>query len=253
MAATSIHIHNAALAYHGRAIFSQLQVDLPAGKCVALLGASGVGKSSFLRMIAQLTTAEEIISGQIHAGNFQPLHAQIAYMAQTDLLLPWLTVLQNACLGAKLRSQTRCEYKKTIEQAKQLLQQVGLADKCHAYPAQLSGGMRQRVALVRTLIENKSIVLMDEPFSALDAITRYKLQDLAAEMLKDKTVLFVTHDPNEALRLAHIIYVMQGQPAQLKKITELNSLTPRELSDPTLHALQHELYQALLAAAKEVA
>ncbi|MCV5261820.1 ATP-binding cassette domain-containing protein, partial [Escherichia coli] len=99
------------------------------------------------------------------------------------------------------------------QRALTLLSQVGLADYPDAKPAQLSGGMRQRVALARTLMQDKPLVLMDEPFSALDAVTRHKLQTLAAELLKDKTVVLITHDPQESVRLAHHLYVLQGTPA----------------------------------------
>src|SRR3990167_3228776 len=115
----------------------------------------------------------------------------------------------------------------------------------HLYPHQLSGGMRQRVALVRTLMEEKPIILMDEPFSALDAITRYKLQALAVDLLKEKTVFFITHDPSEALRLAHIIYIMQGRPAFLKPVAHLSSAIPRELTDPETSKLQTDLFHQL--------
>jgi putative hydroxymethylpyrimidine transport system ATP-binding protein len=237
-----IRIQQASLSYSGQTVFTHLNLHLPAGKWVGLLGPSGIGKSSLLRMIAGLTVPEETTSGQIN------IEQDIAYMAQTDLLLPWLTVLQNANLCVTLRAHSR---EKGIEkriQAEKLLHQVGLRDALHLYPAQLSGGMRQRVALVRTLMENKPIVLMDEPFSALDAITRHQLQALAADMLKNKTVLFVTHDPSEALRLADVIYVMQGQPATLSYFTHLTTETPRALHDPHLITLQSQLYQALLQA-----
>lgn len=105
--------------------------------------------------------------------------------------------------------------------------------------------MRQRVALVRTLMENKPIILMDEPFSAVDAITRYKLQELAVHLLKDKTVLFITHDPMESLRLADKIYIMHHQPAQLKLVAQLASHAPRALNHPELMQLQAQLFHEL--------
>lgn len=244
----NIHIENAALAYSDEMVFSHLNIVLPAGKWIGLLGPSGVGKSSLLRLLAGLITSQETSLGAIRADNNIPVSEQVAYMAQTDLLLPWLTVLGNATLGLKLRSHKRDEYVIQIDKAKSLLEKVGLGKTHHLYPQQLSGGMRQRVALVRTLMENKPIVLMDEPFSALDAITRYKLQELAVDLLKDKTVLFITHDPTEALRLANEIYIMQEYPATLKSVVQLNSAIPRKLNDPELIRLQallfHELSQA---------
>ena len=118
---------------------------------------------------------------------------------------------------------------------------MGLKNYAFALPAKLSGGMRQRVALARTLLEDRPVVLMDEPFSALDAVTRLQLQDLAANLLRDKTVLLVTHDPLEALRLGNHIYLMAGRPAQLEKITELTDQAPRNIAEPSILAHQADL------------
>lgn len=248
-----VQIRNAALAYGGEGVFSRLNLDLPPAKWIGLLGPSGVGKSSLLRMIAGLITSKETCEGSIDADNHLPLDQQIAYMAQTDLLLPWLTALENAALKLKLRPCSRAEREQQLDKAKLLLEKVGLGKAMHLFPSQLSGGMRQRVALVRTLMENKPVVLMDEPFSALDAITRYKLQELAARLLQDKTVLFITHDPGEALRLANEIYIMQGKPAAIKLITKLTTAAPRELTNPEIIKLQALLFQELSQAAGEFA
>lgn len=246
--APSIHIQDAALKFGNEWVFHDLNLTVPAAQWTCLLGPSGVGKSSLLRLIAGLTTAKETVRGQVSASNGVAVNQQVAFMAQTDLLLPWLTVLENALLGARLRGQLPQQ-----EKARQLLEKVGLEKAIPWFPSQLSGGMRQRVALVRTLMEDKPIVLMDEPFSSLDAITRYKLQELAVQLLKDKTVLFITHDPSEALRLAHEIYILQGQPATTKLITRLQTPSPRSLADTQVIQLQSLLYQELIQAAGEVA
>ena len=160
------------------------------------------------------------------------LHDQIAYMAQQDLLMPWSSALDNVMLSDKFgsnNSNRRSNKKQQRQKALQLLQQVGLADKADYLPQQLSGGMRQRVALARTLMQNKPIVLMDEPFSALDAVTRYRLQNLAHELLKDKTVVLITHDPQEAIRLAGQLYIMQGQPAFAEALTVPSTTAPRKI------------------------
>lgn len=240
-----VRIQNASLAYPNKTIYSNLALDLPAGKWIALLGPSGIGKSSLLRSIAGLSVPEGFVQGTIETNNDLSIHQQIAYMAQTDLLLPWLTALENTLLGIKLRAHpNRSHYQ---EKAISLFEQVGLAHVMHAYPKELSGGMRQRVALIRTLLEDQPIVLMDEPFSALDAMTRYKLQTIAIKFLQDKTVLFITHDPLEAIRLANHIYIMQGAPAILKKMPCLTSQPPRSLTDSEVLNLQTILLEELLS------
>lgn len=238
----TIHIHNASLTLGTQSLFTQLNLELPAGKWIALLGPSGIGKSSLLRMVAGLISPVE---GSITADNQIVVSQQIAYMAQTDLLLPWLSVIDNVTLNEKLSHYTQAEKLANRKNAHELLDKVGLSHAIHLYPQQLSGGMRQRVALVRTLMEDKPIILMDEPFSALDAITRYSLQNLACELLSHKTVFFITHDPSEALRLANYIYLMQDQPTQIKLVTELHTQTPRSLSDVELMRLQQTLLQTL--------
>ena len=122
-----------------------------------------------------------------------------------------------------------------------------MGDYADALPAQLSGGMRQRVALLRTLMEERPVILMDEPFSALDALTRLKLQDLAAELVKGATVLMVTHDPLEALRLGHRVYVMAGKPAQIGEALVPPGIPPRKPGDLEIVALQAELINRLEA------
>lgn len=241
----NITIHQASFAYKEKLIFSNLNLHLPAGKWVCLLGPSGVGKSSLLKMIAGLEP--NIKEGMVTSDNHATVSTQVAYMGQTDLLLPWMTVLGNATLGLKLRGEKKI--KTALAQAKSLLDIVGLSHVINCYPHQLSGGMRQRVALVRTLMENKPIVLMDEPFSAVDAITRFKLHELASRLLTQQTVLFITHDPTEALRMANQIYIMQGYPATLNLIADLNTQIPRSLANPEIANLQAILFEKLTYAA----
>lgn len=244
MAMSNLNIQNASLSYGEKIIFSNINLHLPSGKWTALLGLSGAGKSSLLRFIAGLKTPQASLQGSVSTDNHLPVNEQIAYMAQTDLLLPWLNVLENAMLSLKLSPKNNAAA--LLEKAKSLLSDAGLKDKVHLYPHELSGGMRQRVALVRTLMEDKPIILMDEPFSALDAITRYKLQELAANLLKNKTVLFITHDIHEALRLAHEIIIMQHQPVFLKSAASLTTPIPRKISDTEFLTLQNLLMNELM-------
>lgn len=251
ISAPSISVSHASLSFHHTVLFDQLHLTLAAGKWTCLLGPSGVGKSTLLRLIAGLTSPETTVQATVSCNNEIDVTKHVAYMAQTDLLLPWMTVLENVLLGYTLRADNAyASTHKRIEESKarSLLTQAGLANTENLYPHQLSGGMRQRVAIVRTLMEDKPVILMDEPFSALDAITRFKLQNLAATLLKNRTVFFITHDPLEALRLADEIIIMSGQPATLHAPVTLTSSTPRDLSDPDVIALQATIFHELTKA-----
>jgi putative hydroxymethylpyrimidine transport system ATP-binding protein len=191
----------------GQPLFAPIDLTLPAGQWTCVLGRSGVGKSTLLRLIAGLACAGEF-SGQISASDGESLANRISFMTQSDLLLPWLSVFENVVLGAKLRG---CLPDTAV--ANDLLDRVGLAAYRDTKPSALSGGMRQRTALARTLMENRPVALLDEPFSALDASTRADMQELSVQMLQGKTVLIVTHDPAEAVRLGHQIVVLTATGA----------------------------------------
>lgn len=235
--APGVALRGGRLVYRGAALFDGLDFALEGGRWTCLLGPSGVGKSSLLRLIAGLTADAE---GSVTTNDGGTLAGRIAFMGQQDLLLPWATALENAVLGHRLRGR-----KPPYERARALLASLGIEDAAHLRPAALSGGMRQRVALARTLMEERPVVLMDEPFSALDAITRLRLQTLAAGKLRDRTVLLVTHDPLEALRLGHRILVMTGRPARLSVPLEPAGEPPRDPADPELLRLQGELLHRL--------
>lgn len=201
MPAPSIHISGQHI-ISDVPLFAPLDITLPAGQWTCILGRSGVGKSTLLRLIAGLETAGRF-TGTITADDDRSLDGRTSYMAQSDLLLPWLTVTENVVLGARLRGETP-----DMGRANALLTDVGLGLDGDKKPAALSGGMRQRTALARTLMEDRDVVLLDEPFSALDVMTRADMQNLAAQMLTGKTVLLVTHDPAEAVRLGHRVIVL---------------------------------------------
>jgi putative hydroxymethylpyrimidine transport system ATP-binding protein len=235
-------LSNARLLYHQKLIFDDLNFSLAENQWTCILGPSGSGKSSLLRLIARLP-----IDGQAQS-SCTILPEDIAYMAQTDLLLPWLTVLDNLFIGFRLRREKISAQQKS--EALHLLEKIGISKLAYQKPHQLSGGERQRAALARTLFEHKKIILMDEPFSALDAITKWKLQALAADYLSHKTVLLVTHDPLEALRLGHQIYVLAGSPATLEDPIILHSPAPRDIQDRHIQKaytlLMHKLEKAQL-------
>ena len=232
-----VAVRHASLRYGGAFLIRDLDFVLPGGRWTCLLGPSGVGKSSLLRVIAGLAALDR---GEVLCTDGRPLAGRLAWMSQHDDLLPWLSVIDNVTLGARLRGEP-ADRARAVE----LLERVGLVPQKDQLPATLSGGQRQRAALARTLMEDRPVVLMDEPFSALDAITRARLQVLAAGLLAGRTVLLVTHDPLEALRLGHRIQVMTGQPARIEGTIEPAGPPPRDLHDPALLARQGDLLARL--------
>lgn len=242
----SVTVRAARLVYGGVPLFDDLEFTLPAGEWTCLVGPSGVGKSTLLRLVAGL--APPSTGSSVGCGDGRPAIGRVAYMAQQDLLLPWLDVLGNVALGHRLRGEGGAAVRR---RAQAILESLGLGGRGGDRPSALSGGMRQRAALARTLLEDRPVVLLDEPFSALDAATRVRLQSLFAERLRGRTVLLVTHDPLEALRLGHRVYVMAGRPARLGEPLEPAGVPPRDLHDPALLSFQADLLERLVAAAGE--
>ncbi|TFJ92814.1 ABC transporter ATP-binding protein [Lentibacillus salicampi] len=210
------------------------------GEFVALLGPSGCGKSTILSIIAGII---EHTAGEIYV-NDQPLQQaelDIGYMLQQDYLFPWKSIIDNVLIGPKISHDQSEETKKN---AVDLLNQVGLSGITEDYPDSLSGGMRQRVALVRTLITNPKILLLDEPFSALDYQTRLKLEDLVWELLGlySKTSILVTHDIGEAIAMSDRILLMDANPGSIAKTFEV----PVELrNEKPFLVRRHPKYQIL--------
>jgi putative hydroxymethylpyrimidine transport system ATP-binding protein len=238
--APTVTLEQISFSYPGEQIFRSLNFTLKSGQWTCLIGPSGCGKSTLLRLISG--TLREGLSGRIRFNDSNNHKGLTAWMAQKDLLLPWLSVVDNVCLGARLRGEMSLQKR---SKAILLLEDAGLGEYADALPSALSGGMRQRVALLRTLMEDRSVILMDEPFSALDALTRLKLQDLAARLVKGATVLMVTHDPLEALRLGHRIFVMTGRPATLSDALIPPGSPPRKPGDPAVISLQAKLLDRL--------
>lgn len=226
-----------AASVEGAPLFSGLTLEMAPGRWTCLLGASGVGKTTVLRLIAGLAAHVEF-TGTITASDGAPLEDRIAYMAQSDLLLPWLSLPENVAIGARLRGG-----RPDLARARDLLARVGLGDHLEKRPAALSGGQRQRVALARTLMEDRPIILLDEPFSALDARTRADMQDLAAAQLAGRSVLLVTHDPGEAARLGDSILVMA--PGSTRSFDVPQAPVPRPVDHPDTLALQGRLHAFL--------
>ncbi|WP_299841866.1 ABC transporter ATP-binding protein [uncultured Jannaschia sp.] len=223
----------------GTTVFGPVFFEAPAGRWTCLLGPSGVGKSTILRLLAGLNDGIAF-EGKVTADDGAPLEGRIALMAQSDLLMPWLDATANVTLGARLRGEAP-----QADRARLVLGRVGLADHAGKRPHALSGGQRQRVALARTLMEDRAIVLLDEPFSALDARSRALMQDLAAELLAGRTVLHVTHDTAEAARLGQTILLMTQ--AGIDAITPPEIPTPRPFDAPETLAFQSRLLRRLMA------
>lgn len=223
---------------NGAVLFAPITLELCSARWTCLLGGSGVGKSTILRLLAGLETGATF-TGEVTACDGGTVSDRIAYMAQDDLLLPWASVAQNITLGARLRGE-RVDDGRLAD----LLRRTGLSEHASKKPAQLSGGQRQRVALARTLMEDKPVILLDEPFSALDAQTRVQMQDLAVELLAGRTVLIVTHDPGEAARIGQSIAILTQYG--LSYSPPPPSQIPRPLGDPVTLQCQAALTQTLL-------
>jgi len=221
----------------GRPLFGPLTLTIPAGQWTCLLGPSGVGKSTILRLIAGLEIGG-VFDGAVTFGGRPANPAPVAYMAQSDLLFPWLDVSGNVTTGARLRGETPDH-----DRAARLIEQVGLTPQAGQKPATLSGGQRQRAALARTLMEDRPVILLDEPFSALDARTRAEMQGLAATLLSGRTVLLVTHDPAEAARLAHTIHILDERG--LHSLPAPDTPPIREIDAAETLACQAQLFRKL--------
>lgn len=222
-------------------VLASISFDAPAGGITSILGPSGCGKSTLLHIIAGLTRAD---SGTIKlfGESPEPIRAQrrLGYVFQEDRLLPWRTALKNVSLGLEAAKVEKAE---RLERARQALALVGLMEFCNSFPYQLSGGMRSRVALARSLVLNPDILLMDEPFGRLDAQTRGAMHtELLQIWEKLKTsILFVTHDVEEAVVLADRVVVLAPRPGRIKKIIDVNYPRPRLATAPDIVALIHQL------------
>ena len=230
-------IQNLNLEFKGKKLFENLNFDILENRSTALLGTSGVGKSTLLRCIADLEK-ENITSGKIILKE----GTNIAWLSQENSLFPWLSILDNVQLYHHLKGT---KTKQTLQKAKELLNQVNMSAHQNKKTYELSGGQKQRIALARTLMQEANLILMDEPFSALDAITKIQLQDLTCELLKNKTVVLVTHDPQEAIKLANHIYIFKNQPVIIEEVASLQGTLPHLLSNEKLWNLQEELISKL--------
>ena len=199
-----------------------LNLNIKDGEFVAIVGPSGCGKTTLLSILCGL---ENKTSGEIL---FPKKELRMGYMLQNDTLFPWLNILDNCLLGIRIKGEVNSE---NIERVKKLLDTYGLKEFIFKYPRNLSGGMRQRVALIRTLAINPDVLLLDEPFSALDYQTRLAVSDDVWKIIKKegKTTIMITHDVAEAISMADRVVVLSNRPSTVKKIYNIemkNKSTP---------------------------
>ena len=218
-------------------------LDVGKNEFIVLLGPSGCGKSTLLYLIAGL---EELTAGQIksHGRRVVGPDSDRSLIFQESSLYPWLSITQNVAFGLKLRGMAKDE-RRSI--AIQLLNKVGLGGFEEKRPDELSGGMRQRAAVARALAMEPSVLLMDEPFAALDVQTRSKLQDFLIQIWRDSgaSVLFVTHHIDEAIALADRVVVFTARPGTIKSIVPIELPRPRDHRDPVLRDLRDQLIELL--------
>jgi len=221
----------------GVPLFGPLRLEVAAGRITCLLGPSGVGKTTLLRLAAGLDAVTRF-TGTIGTSDGAPVAGRAALMAQGADLLPWRDVMGNVTLGARLRGD-----RPDIPRARDIVARMGLTEHARKRPGALSGGQKQRVALARTLMEDRPIVLLDEPFSALDAGTRAEMQELGVRHLSGRTVLMVTHDPFEAARMGHAIMILTH--TGLETVPSPAAEIPRPVDDPETLAVQGRLLARL--------
>ncbi|MGE5597373.1 MAG: ABC transporter ATP-binding protein [Hyphomicrobiales bacterium] len=227
-------------------VLDDVSLAAEAGEFVSILGPSGCGKSTLLRMLAGLLrpdSGEALVDGVSAAGR----PGLVAYMPQKDLLFPWRRAMANATVGAEIAGVPKAEARR---QAAELFGRFGLAGFERSWPAQLSGGMRQRLALLRTFLVPRDTLLLDEPFGALDAINRREMQGWLQEVWQAdrRTVLFVTHDVEEALFLSDTVFVMTSRPGRIQARVRVPFVRPRRselVTAPEFVALKAELLAEL--------
>ncbi|HLX58018.1 MAG TPA: ABC transporter ATP-binding protein [Ktedonobacteraceae bacterium] len=226
---------------------ASIDMTVAVGEFVTVIGPSGCGKSTLFNIIAGIETLD---AGKIaiDGATEHERAGKASYMPQKPLLLPWKTVEENVMLGLDVRHVPR---KQAQDEAHELLKRFGLMEFAQHYPATLSGGMSQRVALLRTVLFNRSFLLLDEPFGALDALTRLSCQMWLLDVWQEfqSSVLFITHDVREAILLSNRIYVLSDRPARVLRVVDVHLPYPRQpeqLVSADAARLEQELMSLLL-------
>ena len=244
----TIEIKNICKSFEGKnknlSVLKDINLTINDGELICLLGPSGCGKTTLLRLIAGL---EQPSSGEIIANGevVKKPSGDRAVIFQQYSLFPWLTVLQNVTFGLEMTKKGTKE--ENIAAAERYLESVGLIDFKDSYPHELSGGMRQRVAIIRSLLNHSPILLMDEPFSAVDMQTRHKLQEQLIGVWKrfKNTIVFVTHDVDEAVYLADKIVILDKNPGRVASIVEVDIERPRRRDSREFIQIQESIVKDL--------
>ena len=243
----SIEIKNINKSFDGRgknlSVLEDINLTVNDGELVCLLGPSGCGKTTLLRLIAGLdhpTSGEIIANGEL----VEKPSGDRAVIFQQYSLFPWLTVLKNVTFGLEISGGSKEE---NIQAAERYLKSVGLLEFKDSYPHELSGGMKQRVAIIRSLLNHSPILLMDEPFSALDMQNRHKLQEQLIGVWKrfENTIIFVTHDVDEAVYLADKIVLLDKNPGKIAEVIEVGLERPRKRDSQEFLKIQESIVDKL--------
>ncbi|ALT68558.1 ABC transporter ATP-binding protein [Methanobrevibacter millerae] len=243
----SIEIKNINKSFDGRgknlSVLEDINLTIDDGEFVCLLGPSGCGKTTLLRLIAGLdnpTSGEVVANGEV----VEKPSGDRAVIFQQYSLFPWLTVLQNVTFGLEMSGGSKEE---NIQAAERYLQSVGLLEFKDSYPHELSGGMKQRVAIIRSLLNHSPILLMDEPFSALDMQNRHKLQEQLIGVWKrfENTIVFVTHDVDEAVYLADKIVLLDKNPGKIAEVISVDLERPRKRESQEFLEIQESIVENL--------
>jgi NitT/TauT family transport system ATP-binding protein len=250
--ANALDVGNATLCFGDVTAFKDVTLKVAPGEFISIVGPSGCGKTTILNYAAGLLPAETLTAGSISVFSEKPAigNRKLGYMLARDSLMMWRTALRNAEFGAEARGMPEKERR---ERAMQLLAKVGLKGFENSYPKSLSHGMRQRVALARTFCMDADMLLMDEPFGALDAQTKFQLEELLLELWQgsQRTVLFVTHDLAEAIALGDRVVVMAPRPGRVLADIPVDLPRPRNLRALQRTDRFHELYKQVWSTMEE--
>ncbi len=236
----------ASKSFNNQTVFSALDLEVAPGQFKVLVGPSGCGKSTLFDGLTGVTRLDQ---GKISWKGMPFAHLQdhAAYMQQKDLLLPWFTLMENSLLPARTGKAKKRDMPEAASKAAKLFERLGLKGYEHHYPRQVSGGMRQRCALVRTLMFDRELILLDEPLSALDAITRRELQALLLMLQSEfkKTILMITHDIEEALLLGDEICLLSPRPMTITETFAPEQSKPRDFTHPELIDIKRHVLDRL--------